>query len=101
MEIILGAEADFSVSDDEGNSPMHIAAAKGFTDCLVLLLKKGGAVDETNESGKTSLHVAGLLLEPALPPPIPLLVPSCTPSSPFVMCSRQWSHGCCAGADCV
>ena len=41
------------------DTPLHIAATKGNTECVALLLKKGSSIDgSTDDMGETSLHVA-------------------------------------------
>ena len=41
------------------DTPLHIAAAKGNTECVALLLKKGACIDRsTNDMKETPLHMA-------------------------------------------
>ncbi|XP_069734569.1 ankyrin repeat domain-containing protein 35 [Phaenicophaeus curvirostris] len=47
-----------------GQSAFHLAAAKGLTECLRLLLARGAHVNERNEDGSTALHLATIACQP-------------------------------------
>jgi ankyrin repeat protein len=54
VKTLLDAGADANVADKDGNSPLHIA-----TDCGIirLLVESGAALDHSNNSGFTALHL--------------------------------------------
>lgn len=58
-EILLAAEPEANVLDDDFRSPLHLAAMQGHTDCATLLCKKGMNVDAQDRRGQTALHLAG------------------------------------------
>jgi hypothetical protein len=58
-EIILAAEPEANVLDDDFRTPLHLAAMQGHTDCATLLCKKGITVDAADQRGQTALHLAG------------------------------------------
>ena len=45
-------------ADKDGDTPLYIAADKGQTRCLELLLKAGADVNQTEKDGHTPLHIA-------------------------------------------
>ncbi|XP_053906837.1 ankyrin repeat domain-containing protein 35 [Cuculus canorus] len=47
-----------------GQSAFHLAASKGLTECLTVLLAHGAAVNERNEDGSTALHLATIACQP-------------------------------------
>ena len=47
-----------SSKDSDGDTPLHIAAYKGYKDIAKLLLGKGADVNAKNEDGDTPLHMA-------------------------------------------
>ena len=49
---------DVSSRDKEGNTALHLAAAMGNLELVVLLLEAGSAVDSENNFGWTALHFA-------------------------------------------
>ena len=44
--------------DENGRTPIHIAASVGQADIVKLLLDVGAAVDEKNDDGDTALHLS-------------------------------------------
>src|SRR5689334_19932880 len=46
--------------DEYRNTALHVAARKGYLECLVLLLKHGANVNKKRKDGKTPLHLAAL-----------------------------------------
>ena len=44
-------------TDTEANTPLMIAAIAGHTEAFNTLLKRGAAIDETDEDGKTIVHL--------------------------------------------
>lgn len=59
-EILLAAEPEANVLDDDFRSPLHLAAMQGHTDCATLLCKKGMNVDAQDRRGQTALHLAAV-----------------------------------------
>src|SRR5207247_11311837 len=47
------AKVDFQARDNDGNTPLHIAAKAESGDVLDWLVKHGGDLDVTNNSGET------------------------------------------------
>jgi hypothetical protein len=89
--MLLNAEPDASVADEEGRTPLHVAALNGHSSCVVLLLKKGQPVDASDKRGQTPLHLAGAgrgaLRCVGMPPPSLPLVSQPPPAMP--MCCRR------------
>ncbi|XP_055979030.1 ankyrin repeat domain-containing protein 35 [Sorex fumeus] len=50
--------------DPSGQSPFHLAASKGLTECLMLLLANGADINSKNEDGSTALHLATISCQP-------------------------------------
>ncbi|KAJ4123022.1 hypothetical protein NW768_010014 [Fusarium equiseti] len=55
---LLERGASLSESDDRGYGAVHLAAAKGHTRVLVLLIKAGACLDKRSIEGNTALHFA-------------------------------------------
>lgn len=50
---------DVDARDNDGNTPLHLAARFGYTKCALILLKDGKAdVNIVNDDGKTALELA-------------------------------------------
>ncbi|XP_068270471.1 ankyrin repeat domain-containing protein 35 [Nyctibius grandis] len=47
-----------------GQSAFHLAASKGLTECLTLLLAHGAPANEKNDDGSTALHLATIACQP-------------------------------------
>ncbi|XP_021543813.1 ankyrin repeat domain-containing protein 35 isoform X1 [Neomonachus schauinslandi] len=47
-----------------GQSPFHLAASKGLTECLTILLANGADINSKNEDGSTALHLATISCQP-------------------------------------
>lgn len=74
LSMILGEGADVNQVDEQGSTPLHIAAAQGIFlnfrkpksltfrsahfDCVKMLLEKGATVNALNKQAQTPLHVA-------------------------------------------
>ncbi|XP_019812223.2 ankyrin repeat domain-containing protein 35 [Bos indicus] len=50
--------------DSNGQSPFHLAASKGLTECLTILLASGADINSKNEDGSTALHLATISCQP-------------------------------------
>ena len=46
------------VSDDHGNTPLHIAATKGNLHAVTLLVNHNAKTDAVNKDNKTPVHLA-------------------------------------------
>ncbi|XP_077182827.1 ankyrin repeat domain-containing protein 35 isoform X2 [Paroedura picta] len=47
-----------------GQSAFHLAASKGLTECLTILLNHGVEVNDKNDDGSTALHLATIACQP-------------------------------------
>lgn len=47
-----------------GQSAFHLAASKGLTECLTVLLTNGAEVNDINDDGSTALHLATIACQP-------------------------------------
>ncbi|XP_048370277.1 ankyrin repeat domain-containing protein 35 isoform X1 [Sphaerodactylus townsendi] len=47
-----------------GQSAFHLAASKGLTECLTILLTHGAEVNSKNDDGSTALHLATIACQP-------------------------------------
>ncbi|XP_054834697.1 ankyrin repeat domain-containing protein 35 isoform X2 [Eublepharis macularius] len=47
-----------------GQSAFHLAASKGLTECLTILLTHGAEVNDKNDDGSTALHLATIACQP-------------------------------------
>ncbi|CAK7296399.1 Ankyrin repeat domain-containing protein 35 [Vulpes lagopus] len=50
--------------NSNGQSPFHLAASKGLTECLTILLANGADSNSKNEDGSTALHLATISCQP-------------------------------------
>nr|XP_021483826.1 ankyrin repeat domain-containing protein 35 [Meriones unguiculatus] len=50
--------------DSNGQSPFHLAASNGLTECLTILLANGADINSKNEDGSTALHLATISCQP-------------------------------------
>ncbi|XP_059942995.1 ankyrin repeat domain-containing protein 35 [Mesoplodon densirostris] len=50
--------------DSNGQSPFHLAASKGLTECLTVLLANGADINSKNDDGETALHLATISCQP-------------------------------------
>ena len=57
----LKAGASIQAADAGGNTPLHLAAAKGNADVAKFLLQRGADAEAMNAMGWTSLHAAAYL----------------------------------------
>jgi len=58
---LLAHGADVNAANDQGKTPLHIAAMKGRTSCLNVLLEAGASIDGVDKLGRTALHDAAML----------------------------------------
>ncbi|XP_038888969.1 probable protein S-acyltransferase 23 isoform X1 [Benincasa hispida] len=58
--IVAKFHADFDVPDNEGRSPLHWAAYKGFADTIRLLLFRDASQERQDKEGCTPLHWAAI-----------------------------------------
>ncbi|XP_061462072.1 ankyrin repeat domain-containing protein 35 isoform X2 [Rhineura floridana] len=47
-----------------GQSAFHLAASRGLTECLTILLTHGAEVNDKNDDGSTALHLATIACQP-------------------------------------
>ena len=52
MKLLLDAGADKEVKDEDGWTPLHVAARKGHTDIVKLLLDAGADKDVKDKDGR-------------------------------------------------
>ena len=63
-DLLLRHGADPNTRGEFGYTPLHVAAANGDPDLVLILLVSGAQVDALNDQGATPLH---LLIEHAMP----------------------------------
>jgi len=56
LDLLIEAGADKNRQDVNGDTPLHIAAARGNAPAVKMLIDKGADVDIVDENGKTALH---------------------------------------------
>lgn len=52
------SKADVAATDTESYTPLMLAAVAGHVEAFNVLLRRGSAIDETDEDGKTVVHLA-------------------------------------------
>jgi len=55
VRALIARGADANLAAEEGESPLHVAAAEGCAECAAILLVAGAAVDARTDLGKTPL----------------------------------------------
>ncbi|KAM6037863.1 ankyrin repeat domain-containing protein 35 [Theristicus caerulescens] len=58
------ADGDLGRSHLSPSSSFHLAASRGLTECLTLLLAHGAPINEKNDDGSTALHLATIACQP-------------------------------------
>jgi hypothetical protein len=58
LSFLLGQGATPDIRDNDGNTPLILAAQLGFTEGADLLLRQGAAINQGNNSGETALIIA-------------------------------------------
>lgn len=58
VKALLDAGGDCDVLDDEGTSPLMVAAENGLAETVWLLLQSGATIDLKNKDGATAVHLA-------------------------------------------
>ncbi|CAA7031015.1 unnamed protein product [Microthlaspi erraticum] len=58
LDELLKAKLNPDVTDSKGKTPLHIAASRGYEDCVLVLLKHGCNIHIRDLSGNTSLWEA-------------------------------------------
>jgi hypothetical protein len=58
LSFLLGRGANPDIRDNEGNTPLTMAAQLGFTEGAELLLREGAGINQGNNSGETALIIA-------------------------------------------
>jgi len=66
LRFLLAKDADPSIADRQGMTPLMHAAMLDFTDGATLLLDDGAPVDQTNRRGETALILAVQANNPAM-----------------------------------
>ncbi|KAH7350388.1 ankyrin repeat protein, partial [Pyrenochaeta sp. MPI-SDFR-AT-0127] len=56
IKLLLRHSADLDANDDNGNTPLHDAAAEGVEEAVKLLLDYGAEVNVPNDDGDFPLH---------------------------------------------
>ena len=58
VKLLLSKGAKVSGSDENGNTPLHLAAKHNFLDVAKLLIKEGAKINQLNEYSKTPFDLA-------------------------------------------
>lgn len=66
LSFLLAKGAKPGIQDNDGNTPLGIAAQLGWTEGAEQLLNRGALVDQTNNRGETALIVAVHARDPAM-----------------------------------
>jgi len=57
---LLDGNADTEVKSSTGQTPLHVACEKGFSECVQLLLKRKANIEARDDFDKTPFHYACL-----------------------------------------
>ena len=57
-EIIENSDVNLEISDEKGNTPLHIALIKKYQDFSWLLIQNNANIEARNHDGKVPLHYA-------------------------------------------
>ena len=60
LKVLIEAGADVNRNDNDGNTPVMVAARDGRDECLQTLIAAGASVNTINIHGITALHLAAL-----------------------------------------
>ena len=55
LNVLLKLGADACAQNDDGDTPLHVAASVGLADCCALLLQNGANIALKNSVSRTSL----------------------------------------------
>lgn len=58
LQKCIDKKMDTNVSDENGQTPLHMAADKDSVDCIMILLKNGANINAADNEGTTPLHAA-------------------------------------------
>ncbi|MDF2965326.1 MAG: alpha-latroinsectotoxin-Lt1a-like isoform [Rickettsiaceae bacterium] len=58
VDLLLSKGADVNARNDEGNTPLHLAAKCGYDEAVKVILSKGAEVNAINSENDTPLHLA-------------------------------------------
>jgi len=58
VKTLLDGNAETEAKSSTGQTPLHVACEKGFTDCIQLLLDKKADFNAKDDNGKTPLDYA-------------------------------------------
>lgn len=52
------SNSDITALDTESYTPLMVAASEGHQEAFIALVKRGAAIDDADEDGKTIVHLA-------------------------------------------
>ena len=58
MRVLIERGADIKARDQQGNSPLIVAAGNGWVDVVRVLVEKGADITAKNNAGSTPLLIA-------------------------------------------
>ena len=91
VEVLLGARADCDVQNSNGNTPLHLAAGKGWLDVAERLAVAGADPHIKNSKGWLAIQASGRRhVEPRCRPALPACLSLCCQL--FALLYSKWAQ---------